>query len=112
MFSKRELEGYLMIDHRESPGVTPEQAMMAGRNTLPVGRGQRFEAPTVNCSHCERLVVLNPGRTRDRAYCPKCNHYLCDQCEAARVQTGLCKPFAQRIDEFIDAAAKGHIISG
>lgn len=111
MFSKRELEGYLLIDHRESPGITPEEAAKAGRGTVPVGRGMKFEAPTVNCSHCRRLVVLNPLRTRDRAYCPKCDHYLCDSCEAARAQTGECYTFAQRIDDFMEDVAKGRIPS-
>ncbi len=112
MFSKRELEGYLLLDHRNSPGITPEQAAMAGRDTIPVGRGRMAELPAVNCSHCERLVVMNPGRQRDRAYCPKCDRYVCDFCEAERVKTGICKPFKQVIDEFIDNAVNGRLING
>ena len=112
MFSKRELEGYLLIDHRESPGFTPEEAAMAGRGTLPVGRGRRVELPTVNCSHCERLVLMNPLRTRDRGYCPKCDRYLCDQCELVRVQSGgECHSFKKKIDQFMENAAKGKIVS-
>ena len=71
MFSKRELEGYLMIDHRMGEGITPEQAARAGNGTIPVGRGMLFQSPTVNCSHCSRLIVLNPDRSRSRGYCPK-----------------------------------------
>jgi hypothetical protein len=26
MFSKREAEGYLLVDHRDSPGISAEQA--------------------------------------------------------------------------------------
>ncbi len=111
MFSKRELEGYLMIDHRNSPGISPEEAALAGRDTLPVGRGRIAEFPAINCSHCQRLVVMNPGRIRDRAYCGKCDRYICDHCEAERVRTGVCKPFKQVIDEFIDDAAHGRLIS-
>ena len=101
MFNRRSLEGYLMIDHRESPGLD--------HPTMPIGKETFFESATINCSHCERMVVLNPQRTRERAYCPKCDAYLCDACGAERVRTGVCKPFKQVIDEFIDAAAKGHL---
>jgi hypothetical protein len=44
--------------------------------------------------------VMNPLRTRDRAYCPKCDSYICDECEAVRVAAGYaCKPMAQVFDE-------------
>lgn len=107
MFSKRELEGYLEIDHRDSPGFTEAEAR-AGRfgKTMPVG-SKLIQRSTITCSHCERIVILNPDRTRSRAYCPKCDHYLCDECEVTRVVTGVCKPFKQVIDEFIDDVAKG-----
>jgi hypothetical protein len=107
MFSKRELEGYLEIDHRESPGITPELAAKIGRGTVPVPAGTVFKAATYNCSHCEALVIINPKRTRTRGYCAKCDHYVCDLCETERVRTGVCRPFKQVIDEFIDKTAKG-----
>lgn len=108
MHSKRELEGYVLIDHRDSPGITPEQAALAGNGTMPVGRGMRFESATINCHVCKRLVILNPDRTRPRAYCPKHDAYSCDWCEAERVRTGECHPFQKVLDDFVDAAAKGH----
>lgn len=110
MFSKRELEGYLLIDHRTGDGITQNQAVDAGHETLPVARGMVFQSPTINCSHCERLVVLNPDRSRSRGYCPKCDRYVCDQCEAERVRSGVCKPFKKVIDEFVDAAANGKLV--
>ena len=106
MFSKRELEGYLKIDHRESPGLTPQEAHAAGLGAMPIGRGRLFEGSTVNCSHCSALVVLNPDRTRSRGYCPKCDRYICDICEAERIRTGGCRPFKKVIDDFMDWAAK------
>ena len=107
VFSKRELEGYVLIDHRDSPGFTAAEAIAAGRAHLPVGRGMRFEAATNSCSHCQRIVVMNLDRTRARGYCPKCDHFVCDWCEAERVRTGICKPFKKVIDEFREKAAKG-----
>ena len=106
MFSKRELEGYLMIDHRMGEGITPEQAARAGNGTIPVGRGMLFQSPTVNCSHCSRLIVLNPDRSRSRGYCQKCDRYVCDDCETARVQTGICYPFRQKMDDLLEKAIK------
>jgi hypothetical protein len=107
MFSRREREGELIIDHRDSPGISHEEAARVGRGIIPVPGGTRFHSATYNCSHCEALVVLNPKRTRPRHYCAKCDSDICDLCEAERVRTGKCRPFKQVIDEFIDQIEKG-----
>ncbi len=52
--------GYLMRDER------------AGGGTL-------LELKTVTCRHCNKVVVLNPERTRPREYCRKCDGYVCDR---------------------------------
>lgn len=109
MFNRRSLTSYLMIDHRNSPGITPEQAALSP-GAIPVGKGRLFEADTVNCSHCSRLIVLNPQRSRERGYCPKCDRHICDECEAVRVAAGgACRPWKKLIDDFIDAGAKGKL---
>lgn len=97
-FSQRELEGYVRIDHRDSPGL-PGMPFRGG--------GLLFEAPTLTCSHCQAIVVVNPDRARDRAHCYSCDHYICDACDGLRVGGGACRPMKQIIDEFIDATAKG-----
>ena len=91
--TKRNHEGYLLIDHRDSPGAGP------------VGKGQVFEAPTFCCSHCCAVVIINPLRTRSREYCAKCNHYICDTCGAIKAATGECKTFRQIIEETQEAAS-------
>ena len=64
------------------------------------GSGGLFESATITCSHCQRVVILNPERNRDRAYCPKCDHYLCDQCGAQRSASGgECITFNQIIEQ-------------
>jgi uncharacterized paraquat-inducible protein A len=74
-------EGYLLIDNRAA------------------GDGM-VESATVTCSHCHRVVVLNPQRTRERGYCPKCDSYICDQCEAVRASNGYsCVTMTQVFDE-------------
>jgi hypothetical protein len=83
--SKRSLEGYLLLDNRLSGGGV-------------------IEVPTLTCSHCQRQVIVNPGRTREREYCATCDHYICDECGAAKKAGAGCKTMAQVFDE-LEAAA-------
>ena len=97
MKTKRSHEGYLVIDHRACPGLAPGPRL--------------FESATITCSHCHRVVVLNPDRSRERGYCPKCDHYVCDECELARVASGgHCRPMNQIIEEIQNKAEKGHLV--
>ena len=108
MTSKLSKEGYLFLDHSNSPGMTEAEVHCAG---LPPGAGHGiFEAPTYTCSHCCTVVILNPNRRRDRAYCIKCNRYICDQCGAIMAHTGKCLSFEQVCDEVREAASAGHIV--
>ena len=86
MNSKRSHEGYLY----SSDGMT----------------GKVSECATITCSHCQQVMIVNPLRSRERAYCPKCDHYICDGCGAVRaLNGGLCKTFKQVIDETQENAA-------
>jgi len=83
------------------------------RNTgaMPVSRGMKFECATLTCSHCQQVLILNPDRTRERGYCPKCDHYVCDACEGIRVQSGGdCKTFKQIMDEVETSVLKKSLI--
>ncbi len=106
MHSKRELEGYLLIDHRNGPGITQEMATAAGIDVpvIPVPGGGLFESATLLCHGCERMIVLNPDRSRSRGYCPTHDHYLCDECEGRRVRTGKCVAFKEMIYEMFNKA--------
>jgi hypothetical protein len=73
-------QGYLLVDHQASPGLPEDVALAAGYDPLMCREGKRFEADTLTCSHCKCAVVKNPLRTRERAHCFKCNHYVCDIC--------------------------------
>jgi hypothetical protein len=97
--SLRNHEGYLLLDHRNSPGVPDSVAVAMG---LPAGAGKQiFEAPTYTCKHCQRVVVMNPDRQRERAFCRGCNHRICDPCAAIKSQTLVCKTFDQLADEIL-----------
>ena len=102
MSSKRKHEGYLLIDNRYSPGVSEEFIRSTGKDAPIVAPGQTFESATITCSHCNRIVILNPNRTRPRGYCAKCNHYVCDTPACALE----CVPFKKVIDQLYDQASK------
>ena len=107
MRSLRRHEGYLLMDNRESPGVSDAMLRTVSPPLPPGAGGGIFEAPTITCSHCQRVVILNPLRTRDRTYCRKCDHYVCDDCGLVLSQSGICRPFAQIIDEAMEKTVKG-----
>ena len=95
--SLRRHEGYILIDNRASDGVDDKTVINAG---LPIGAGRGlFEAPTYTCSHCDAVVVMNPLRNRERAYCSNCDSYICDNCGVIKAKTLECRPMARIIDE-------------
>jgi hypothetical protein len=105
MSSKRRHEGYLMIDHRNSPGVPDAIAAAAG---MPLGAGRGLhECAIVTCSHCGSGVMKNPDRRRAREWCKSCDHYICDRCAAVMAQTKICKTFNQLAEEVQEMATRG-----
>lgn len=107
MKTKRSQEGYLLIDHRFGYGLDASATIHGAE---AIGAGAIFESPTITCSHCQRVVVMNPARTRSRGYCPKCDHFVCDACEVNRVKTGICRPFNQIIEEHQESIATKRIM--
>lgn len=55
------------------------------------------ETPTLTCFHCNVVVLMNPARTRDRGWCWNCNSYICDTCNAVKLQLG-CHPIEQTLE--------------
>jgi len=101
MGSQRRREGYLLIDNRCGPGVSAEFVRRSGKKNVPaVGEGQVYESATITCAHCSAVVILNPGRTRERGYCRRCDHYVCDSPECNRE----CRPFKALLDRQQEAA--------
>ncbi len=95
MKSKRSQEGYLLIDNRNAPALSMEEAAKTGREIAGAGVHGVFESATITCSHCHKVVVLNPMRTRERGYCAKCDHYVCDN-PACNID---CTPLRAIMDE-------------
>lgn len=94
------------MDNRVNSGVPDEIVVAQG---LPVGAGRGvFECAFYTCSHCEKTVVKNLSRTRPRGFCKKCNHILCDDCDAKYLASGhQCIPFKAFAEEVRNAAEKG-----
>lgn len=88
-------EGVIIVDNRDV-------------GAMPFNNNQAMqEIPAYTCSHCHRVVVLHPTRQRERAFCGKCNHRICDECEARRVAAGgECKTMNQIIEETQENAVK------
>lgn len=83
--NQRAKEGYLLIDHRNSPGIP--------------GAPKILETATFCCSHCSRIVLLGPTRTRPLNYCAKCDHYICDGCKFLDGIKAYHVPIVALIDE-------------
>jgi hypothetical protein len=102
MLSKRSQEGYLLIDHRNSPGISERDLTPAARAAGFEAHGGVFESPTIRCAHCGTMVVINPQRTRARHYCQPCDHYVCDQYACVT----YCTPLKKQIDDILEAATR------
>lgn len=93
-------QGYLEIDHSQSPGI-PEH--LAGewkaRGLIVAGPGETLKRDTWLCPHCNAIVVKNPDRTRPREVCRRCMKVVCDKCVL------WCTPF----EGIIEGVASGRL---
>jgi hypothetical protein len=105
-FSKRETDGYLMIDHRLSPGLKCEEV-----GTDKLGAGKLFEAATDTCHRCQKIQVINPKRLRERPYCRRHDRNLCDDCAAELKVSGReCESFMERVEKLHEAQQTGKVL--
>lgn len=104
-------EGYLMIDHRASPGIPEDIARMFGLDSKHCGEGKMLEQATMTCLHCKNAVVKNPDRIRARGFCAQCNGYICDTCHAATHDPLYSHlSFDQKVEVTKELAAKGMLL--
>jgi len=105
--SQRSKESYLLVDHRASPGLTPEMARRMGYIPELVAEGKVFEAPTLTCAHCRTIAIMNLDRTRARGRCNYCDSYVCDVCALAMMSPDYIHlPWQKRVDDHMDAEAR------
>ena len=112
--SLKDGSGYLIIDHRDSPGINPDDIPEKLRSsTIAVGSGRVFEADVQHCTHCQRAVILfvvDPSKLKDLGYCRYCHHYICNSCKKMLALTGKCVPFRQTL-ETASATEKGIVLT-
>jgi hypothetical protein len=98
--------GELEVDHRASPGLPEDIALLVGYDPKLSGEGKVYRQHTMTCSHCKGVVVKNPARTRERATCMKCGgHYICDGCAFKASQPDYVHtPFEKMAEQIIHAA--------
>jgi hypothetical protein len=99
MRTKRSREAYILIDHRNSPGITPEFMEANGLTGPAVGGGKSFESAMYVCCGCGADVIMNPNRSREREWCWSCDGYMCDGCGALRKLGHPHKPLKQKMAE-------------
>lgn len=102
MRSKRSDEAYILIDHRNSPGISQEFIASHGLNAPAVGSGEVLESAIVVCHGCGADVILNPNRSRPREWCMQHDAYLCDRCALMRKLTGSCIPLKKRLSDLFE----------
>jgi hypothetical protein len=108
-------EGFLLIDHQASPGLTPADFRKAGitgaylrslgLDPAEFGPGKRLERATRRCCHCGNQVFLNPQRVRERYFCrtcPKGHDYVCDRPECHYD----CAPFRKKVEKLLEERIK------
>lgn len=107
MRTKRSSEGYLLIDHRNSPGITQEFVARNGIDGPAVAAGVTYESAILTCHGCQGDIIINPNRSRDRAWCMSHDAYLCDNCDARRAAAGgECVPLRQKLEQLWNALMK------
>lgn len=110
MKTKRSEEAYVLIDHSNSPGITPEFVHANNLDAPAVGAGQVFESAVAVCNHCLADVVLNPNRTREREWCYTCDRYICDACGAAKKAGAGCVPAEKKIADAFELTIRNRIL--
>lgn len=102
-------EGYFVVDHRASPGMTEAQALACGYDPAQCREGKVYETKLLTCRHCKTAAKKNPFRLRPRESCTKCGgKYVCDFCYARMQEPDYDHtPFEKLVDLAMDSAAKG-----
>lgn len=89
--------GYLVIDHSNSPGIPDSMApQIAAMGGIPVPGSTTLEMDTWTCKHCSSIVLKNPSRTRPREVCRKCMAVVCDKCIL------WCEPFEKIAEAIVE----------
>lgn len=107
-------EGYLMIDHRFSPGIPEQTALAMGLDPKLVGAGKVMEGATHTCTHCRGTVLRNPKRVRERYTCQQCGGgFICDGCKAETLAANYTHlNYDERVNKTRELADKGIDITG
>lgn len=107
MKTQRGKAGWLMLDHRESPGLSEAEIRRKGMG-LKEGAGRGLhETNVLHCAHCTKGMVVHPLFMIDLPFCALCDAHICDQCKTAQVVSGRHLPFSKVADLFQEAALKG-----
>lgn len=97
MRTKRSNEAYILIDHRNSPGISQEFVRANNLDIPAVSAGTQLESAMIVCGHCGTDVILNPNRSREREWCWNCDKYICDGCGVLKKLGEACSPLEKKL---------------
>lgn len=95
-------QGYLLVDHSNSPGIPEDLARKWAAQGSVVKPGSTvLEADSYTCAHCQFIIVKNPKRLRPREVCRKCMAVVCDRASCVLE----CQPFEMLIEKVTSGKA-------
>lgn len=105
----KQREGYLFIDHTQGPGVTEADLAKIPKKArgLAVPGGTKVDTATITCAHCQRQIIRNPWRQRERNRCWECFKYICDDCAVHLKVSGRCVTYEAVFDKLGTWIANG-----
>lgn len=65
-----------------------------GYAVIEADDGNRSEADTVQCCHCQYVMFVKPGSGRERGYCYNCNGIVCGK----QACMDRCLPFEAKLE--------------
>jgi hypothetical protein len=106
LLTKKSREGYIFLDHRNSPGLPEDIALEAGFDPALCVSGQQMEVASLTCAHCGRVTPKSVYKGREYAECIKCDHYVCNVCAVEASKPDYVHlSFRQFVDKTADYAA-------
>ena len=107
MTSKRDHAGWLMLDHRDSPGFSEAEMRKANPRLKPTAGKGLYETNVVHCRHCQKGLIVHPLLMADLPYCHLCDAYICESCKVTMAASGQHMPFDKLADLIQERTLKG-----
>ena len=68
--------------------MTELEAIQSGKQWIVPPPTPIYEADILRCNHCEKQILKNPHRKKNREWCWTCDQYVCDRCAGIKFIAG------------------------